>query len=476
MALPSNTLAHGEEEQVQDMHPTSTLMVRGRKRGRRNVICTISRARIYQGFFGHICLKKKTTHLSGKQEGTTPISEEVEYLLHPSFLRVAIEIHQVKIGGKLSRSLRYCPILQGDLEIFNICQNGDLEGFRQALTRQEVPIHAQDQGGWTLLHMACLGGNLELCSLLIELGVDASPEDIFGRKALHIFSNKSNRWNHFVEAMVRLMILGQEHVEEHDIIHFSDCYIGPPEGIECMLSPDNYPTEIDWRRLPLPHLVKIVRRFAMDVPGWTNLVQKMVRQAEDLHCLHVDSEVVSAQPLTLLDQLFGWTRDPIEGAQVSEAWLKILAMEGHDVREYLEVEMELHENPYTSWYWEKRFLVFDVGQKPNVEWDWWIDPDDPASLMCHEFRQMACHYVDFDTDIFYTDGRWLQTWPFIIPQWARSRHPGLKSYDAATERLRRHMVDLADSRVAHRVAKREMKVARAEGRYPRKRMPGSWID
>lgn len=461
-------LVQGEEEQAQDIRPTSTWMVPGRKRGRRNVTFTVSTARSYQGFFGYICVKTKTTHLSGKQEGTTPISEEVGYLLRPAFLRFAIEIHT---GGKLSRSLRYYPILQEDLEIFRICYRGDLEGFRQALTRQEVPIHAQISNGWTLLHMACLGGNLELCSLLMELGVDAGHEDIFGRKALHIFSNSFYVY-HSVEAMVRLMILGQEHVEENDVIKFMEYYKGPPQGVEFLLSPDVHPTELDWRRLPLPHVVGIVTHFARDVPRWSNLVRRIVRQAEDLHCWRVDSIFASDQSLTLLDELFGETSDPIEGAQVSEAWLEILAMEGLDVREYLEVEMRLHEDKYTlpHRYMKpmKRFLIFNLEQKLTVEWDWWIDPDDPASLLCNEFKHMACRF-----DYRDQDGEWVKTWPFVIPKWAG--HLGWESSYYAENPLWKHMIDLADSRAAHRLAKREMKIARAKGTYSRKLMPGSWI-
>ena len=471
---PDPNLAHGEEEKVQDMHPTSTLKVCGREQGRRTVIRTTSRAKIYQGFFGQIYVKKKTTYLSGKQEGATPIGEEAVYLLHPSFLRAVIEIHQVGIGGKISRSLRYCPTLPNDFGIFEICRSGDMEGFRQALTRQEVPIHAQMEDGDSLLHLACMNGSLELCSLLIELGVDVSHEDNFGRKAFQIFSNYPRKSDHCVEAMVRLLILGQEHVEEHDISNFLEVYWGPPDGIEWLLSTDFYLKGLDLIRGQLLH--RVMGLFARDPPLWTNLVRKIVRQAEDLHCPHIDSEDASPIMYTLLDSLFGMTWDPIEGAQVSEAWLEALAMEGVDVREFLKVEMELHGENYTPpSQWDnipQRFLVFDIGQKPSVEWDWWIDPDGPASLVCHEFRHMACSYTEgYLLPGYYT---WEHAWPFINPEWAH--HLGWWSPDSAEHRLWRHMIDLADSRAARRVAKREAKIARAEGTYRRKRMPGSWID
>ena len=467
------TLAHGEDEQVQDMHPTSTLMACGRERGRRNVIRAISRTKIYQGFFGHIYVMKRTTYLSGKQEGATPIGEEAVYLLHPSFLRAIIEIHQVGIGGKLSRSLRYCPILPNDFGIFKICRDGDLEGFRQALTRQEVPLDAQMWNGYTLLHLASSSGNSELCSLLIELGVDTSHEDIFGRKAFVIFSDSSHRFKYDVEAMVRLLILSQEHVEEHDISNFLDYYWGPLEGIECLLSPDFSQIELNQRISLLLHWV--IEEFTWDPPLWTNLVRKIIRKAEDLHCSFARFEGASARPFTLLDTLFGSTWVPIEGAQVSEAWLETLATEGLDVREYLKVEMELHKENYPLPYYHdsipQRSLVFDIGQKPSVEWDWWIDPDGPASLVCHEFRHMANSYNE---NLIDSDELWDGTWPFINSEWAL--HLDWQRHDPAENRWWRHMIDLADSRAARRVAKKEMKVARAEGTDRRKRMPGSWID
>ena len=231
-----------------------------------------------------------------------------------------------------------------------MCLEGNLWGFKLALTRQEVPIHAQIKNGWTLLHMACLSGSLELCSLLIELGVDASQEDDIGRKALHIFSNWSDKPGIHVEDMVRLMILDQEHVEEEDITQFLEYYIGPPEGIECILSPDVCPTEIDWTHLPTRYLVKVVRFFALGATEWTKVVQRIVRQAEDLHCPHVEDQSPDAKPLTLLDELLGMTRDPIEGVEASEAWLTILAAEGVDVRAYLEVEIGVHTDYHTPPY------------------------------------------------------------------------------------------------------------------------------
>ncbi|KAL6715960.1 hypothetical protein ACLMJK_006922 [Lecanora helva] len=464
-------LAHGEREVVQDIHPTSTSMVCGQKRGRRNVVCTTSITRIYEGFFGHVFVKKKTTHLRGEQKETTQIGEEVVYLLRPSFLRMAIEMN---VGGKLSRSLRYCPILPKNSEIFQMCRLGDLEGFRGALSRQEVPLHAQNERGSTLLHMACEGGSLELCSLIIELGIDASHENIWGEKALHVFSIFSSNLDHGAEAMVRLMIQDQEHLDEHDILRFCNSYNGPPEGFDCILSPDVHPTELDWKHLPLQYLMSAIRHFARDVPRWTNFVRKIVRQAEDLHRSHIDPEFPTAQPLTLLDQLLVLTKDPVEGAQVAEAWLEILAMEGLDVREYLKVEMELHEDNnilppwvYSSHY-DQRILIFYVGQKPYVEWDWWIDPDEPGGLVCDEFRHMACRY---DVKTYHN---WAYIWPFVFPEWARVSD--LKSLDPAINRSWKRIIDLADSRAARRVAKKEMNVARAEGRYSRKRMPGSWIN
>ena len=134
---PDPTFAQGEKEKSQDM-----LTLCGRKRARRNVTRTTSRVTIYQGVLGSIWLIERTTHLTGKQEGATPINKEVRYLIHPTFLRIAIGVLEFGIGGRPARFLRFCPILPEDSEIIQICLEGNLEAFRGALIWQEVPIHA----------------------------------------------------------------------------------------------------------------------------------------------------------------------------------------------------------------------------------------------------------------------------------------------------------------------------------------------
>ncbi len=431
----------------------------------------------YWGLFGSAFVRTKTASLRVTQQEETPISEEKTFTIHPSFLQTAIEVCQQRNGGRVSRSLRYYPILPSDSAVFELCSQGDLEGFKIALTRNEVPISAQSWDGWTLLHSACQSGNIELCSLLIHLGADPGHADIFGRKALDIFSNCADESSSCAETVIRLLITSQMDLTGNEVDECSTCYIGPPEGLECMISPDVYPEELDWRHLPLKPLLTAVQAFSLNAPEWTNLMRKIVRLSTDLHRVHEPQKRTSdlspterCPNLTLLDELFKCVYDPIEGAPIARAWLSILATEGHDVTRYLETEMNLHADHEciqpARWTNLDRKLFFCFAE-PSVEWDWWINPEAPASLLCNEFRHMICRY---ETRRYWEWG-WEHSWPFLIPEW--SARCGRSSYRPDRNKKWQKMNELARSRAARRVEKKGIKSARVEGTYRPTRMPGA---
>lgn len=74
----------------------------------------------------------------------------------------------------------------------------------------------------------------------------------------------------------------------------------------------------------------------------------------------------------------------------------------------------------------------------------------------------------------WPDEEWVHKWPFVIPQWADGL--GCTSSNSAIDHSWRQAEDLVEIRAKLRLAKREMKIARAEGTFRRTPMPGSWLD
>ena len=432
----------------------------------------------YWGLFGSAYFKTKSTSLCLPQQEETQIFREKTFTIHPWFLQRAIEVRYQRDGGRVSRSLRYHPILPYDSKVFKICINGDLEGFKKALIRNEVPISGQLSDGSSLLHCACINANAELCLLLIQLGVDPGHVNILGATALEIFSIFANRQGSCVETTIRLLGSSQANLTEKNIDRCLECYEGPPEGLECILSPDVYPVELDWHHLPLKTLLTAIHLFSRDATEWTNLVRKIVRLSADLHRVHHKWRgyydrlpLEPYQNLTLLDELFVYTYDTIEGAAMARTWLSILATEGHDVTRYLKTEMALHADQKFKILSPRgeaddRKLSFYFTDEPTVEWDWWINPEASASFLCNEFKHMIRRF-----DYIIDESEWERTWPFLIPKW--SAWLGCCSHSPDE---RKQIIALANSRAARRAEKKRTKIARAEGTHRPTRIPGAWID
>ena len=444
---------------------------------------------MYKGFFGNAYVRKTVTRLVGSHEETIPIFEEITYRIRPSFVSIAIEIQQSN-NGLVPQSLRYSPILPYDAPIFGMCESGDVGGVKMALTRGEVPLYAQNQFGQTLLQLACFGGNLELCLILHQLGIDVSHQNDLGDTAFVMFLLNCGRFKDCIEPMVRLTMSDRDDVEEHDILKDLGRYHGPPSGIEYTLLPGIYPAELDWGCLPRQVVVRILKAFSCDTSERIYLVRKIVRQSTDLHRSCEGRSMFGVSDCTLLDMLLHRTKDPIAGAEIAQAWLGILTAEGKNVHRYLEEEKILHKEcifeaglikPYTA---NERLITID-NERLMVEWDRWIDPEAPASLVCKEFKFMDCRlnrlYSGRDWQWVCRRGSpegpgswfgWWEPWPFVLAQWDLSK---IQFYDSG-ESLPRTELNLANSRLKRRIDKKALKLARAQGQCRRERMPGSWVD
>lgn len=121
--------------------------------------------------------------------------------------------------------------------------------------------------------------------------------------------------------------------------------------------------------------------------------------------------------MTPLDEVFTSTDTPFEVYMAAQRWLGILDSEGYDMRAYLVEEEALHElqnyftlpSKHRAWKDNLRQLKFELERDdPLVYWDWWVNPESPASLILEEFKWMngSCETPEWDRD------PWTNSWPF----------------------------------------------------------------
>ena len=139
-------------------------------------------------------------------------------------------------------------------------------------------------------------------------------------------------------------------------MHFQ-AYRGPSEGAELILAQDlgrYYICSADDSG-PL-HLVlaSILRFYAKDSESWKAVIRTLLRHGAVVRapvrqgpsCLDQSEYMCPVAPYgTSLDELFRFIIDPLEGQEVANGWLQILASEGHDILVYLETESALHQRP-----------------------------------------------------------------------------------------------------------------------------------
>ncbi|KAM0130981.1 hypothetical protein ACHAO1_007574 [Botrytis cinerea] len=67
-----------------------------------------------------------------------------------------------------------------DSEIFKLCRDGSVQAVRRFLDRGEASIHDVNEIGGSLLHIAVINDNEQLCAMLLDLGADVYWEDDHG--------------------------------------------------------------------------------------------------------------------------------------------------------------------------------------------------------------------------------------------------------------------------------------------------------
>ena len=432
----------------------------------------------YQGWFGYVTARSKTKSLQSEQGSETEVSQERSIVIASNFIRKAFEIRYCGNFGLLPKSLSCFPVLPATSDVFLWCRRGDVDSLIDALTRREVSPLVRDEGGQTLLHHAA--SHLDLCRLLIRLGVDPDHIDTYGWKAMHNIGRYESQLD-------TLRLLTTEEFTLHDLsrssVFWSFTPISP-EALDFLLSAYSFPGELRQKgALEMPPLIAALTWFGAGEKKFESLIRKFLRQGFDVHPLQ------GGWASTLLDALFYWHEHPFDQSDEAQAWLSILKEEGYDVDAYLDKEVELrsgqehlflpHYQPYSGKGVSRRLIIRN-GQHPNVWWDWSIDPSSGASLVRNEFKHMNLDHYDQFSDFRWMARKmrrplarhdWEYAWPYAYPIWSHFYGPfrGLsdRSFDGWIEW--RKQADLAERRFSHRMKKKKEKIIKCP------RMPGAWI-
>ena len=251
-----------------------------------------------------------------------------------------------------------------------------------------------------------------------------------------------------------------------------------PEAFELVLNQDqveDYFRNLEDREIS-NLLASVLTRFGVD-EIWRPIVWRFLGMRLDLHMAEYKTN-----PGSLLDFLFLKCESPRDSRDVANDWLVVLSYLGVNIHDYLQMEIRLHPGcpPLTrDQYREdslcKRQLIFSLEGTPSVCWDWWIDPDEPASLLCDEFKVVA-HRFRFG--LGYENG---DQWPYVCPEWLLGEQLGPETmfgrhlYPDSLSTKRRKIFRQAKERFARRARKKAAKQHKAMGLDGSFRMPGAWI-
>ena len=360
-----------------------------------------------------------------------------------------------------------------------------MDTFKQALSRREISPFARSEQGNTLLHYASICNHAELCSLLIQFGVDPNHTNIIGNKALHQVKFGSGS---LVDTM-RVLATAQDDLTLHDFARiFEGFFEGSPESADFLLSAYGYPDEIDWREISDFSLLRTATRmYGSGKREWDTWIRKLLLNEADIHsslpCTIIDVSYGIDEMdgiATLLDEVFYNHDDPFQATYYGKEWLIMLMEAGYDVNAYLKKEKQLHSTQrflthpefYTG---APRRFIFEIGENSTVYWEWWIDPSSPASLVRQEFSNINLAHHDYQLT---KHNSWEATWPFDYPHWSENCAPIVRHY------FSRKPESFEWKQWRERANKAASRHARQAKKYPgysineneNSAMPGAWIE
>lgn len=96
----------------------------------------------HTGIFGSVTIYKKARNC-----------QAFTIVLQPAFLSRGFEIFLSRSYGQISGSLSVYPVIKQDDSLFELCQNGDIDGLKTTLSSRSLSPLVLDECGRTLLHV-----------------------------------------------------------------------------------------------------------------------------------------------------------------------------------------------------------------------------------------------------------------------------------------------------------------------------------
>lgn len=483
--------------------------------------------------------KYKRYSFCRKLWGYVQFHEEVEYTQYESrdqeqitaqrwstvftlpFLRTFLEWQLLRSYGQVSRSLRCYPRMANP-RLYNRSFWGgpDIDPLQDALTRREIPPFAVDDNGWTLLHYAAMFGNPDLCSMLIQLGVNPDQRNIHGYSP---FTYSVHQTSDRTPETARVLLNHQSDLEAADFQGYYESYIGPPEGVELVFSYDmdlskmsghqNFQiTPLHLALLRLGFYPEYSKTGGVSPEIWVYVVRKLLRGTVDLHAFcyntsHLFRDRNGSELLTPLQCLLLGSDHPFDGEHAAKGWLALLHEAGYDQVAYLtqemhaqgEYEIDLTEDTQDeltdlhTWFQiragtrsfygprsQPATIMFIHLDTPRVWWDWFIKPECRAYHVLHEFRNFNIHHETPCRHFTYQDRMWIEyvkwrhSWPFCYPDWSEESRPPsyLQAEEISAWEQRCKKARIQHARRAERTTEKLTRSQRRRARH----LPGRWIE
>ena len=202
----------------------------------------------------------------------------------------------------------------------------------------------------------------------------------------------------------------------------------------------------------------------------------------------------------LLRCLLDYCTDPDDSRAMAAEWLEVLASSDVDIQEYL---LEVSMSPMAISPRDKvldgseckRQVKISLEGTPSVYWDWLIDPEEPASLVCDEFKTIGHHQVldwIIDTvtvELYSLDHveNYCPYWPYSCPRYCEDSNSSKPSIveevlvkddpkSKICEKERNPYEDQIKERFERRMRKKAAKQRKAMGFGKEPKMPGAWIE
>jgi len=113
---------------------------------------------VYRGFLGSVTaiVQSESKDLVAGEHSKDPYArDEWSWVFIPSFLSRCVEVKCASFLGSVERTLRTCPVLPRDHQVWDLCIIGDVSSIQELFRTREISPYAIDSNGTTLLHVSC---------------------------------------------------------------------------------------------------------------------------------------------------------------------------------------------------------------------------------------------------------------------------------------------------------------------------------